>query len=99
MSLNNFQGLTSILPQIDNAIPNAVSAQGITKGGLLQLVFPNAEELFNTTWWAKFIESYMKSPLCELMKNLNVQFLPELHQIIPGIFAGRGSAPAPSPPR
>ena len=81
----------SVLPNIDKAIPNALTAQGITRDGLLAVVFPNAEELFNTKWWSSFIEKYAgKSPIVEFFKFFNTQYAPPLQSILPGILAGKG---------
>jgi hypothetical protein len=87
---NNFQGLIEILPKIDAPI-NILSAQGLTKQGLLSVVFSNAEDLLSTPWWAKFIEKYtMESPITAMFGGLNINFMPELKAVLPGIAAQKG---------
>ncbi len=83
--------LYSILPNVDKAIPNALTSQGLTKEGLFSLVFQNFEDLMNTKWWSKFIEKYsMKSPIVEMFGGFNVKFFPELRKLLPGILEGKG---------
>lgn len=87
---DNFQGLVDILPRIGSANSNLLSAQGITGAqSLLSIIFPNAEELLNTTWWAKFIEAYLlKSPMQALLQNLNLNLFHEQfwNQSLPGLI-------------
>lgn len=71
---DNFKGLMDVLPQINAELQGLYSLNEITgKGSLLYVIFPNAEKLLSTPWWAKFIEFYaMKSPMTALLQNLNL---------------------------
>ena len=78
----NFPALFEALPRI-NATINVLAPQGITKEGLFNIIFPNAEDLFATRFWPKFFEKYlMKSPFSPF-KGLNVKFMPELKNLLP----------------
>jgi hypothetical protein len=94
---DNFQGLVDVLPNIGSVYGEVLSVQGITgPQSLLGLVFPNAEQLFNTPWWAKFIENYLfKSPIKALLQDLNLNLFHEKFwsQPIPGLLnLGQGQA-------
>ena len=87
---SNFEGLNNIIPNIGTLSPigQILRAEGMTKEGVFS-VFGNAEELFNTPFWAKFIEKYtMESPIKALFGGLEVGFIPELRNILPGIAKG-----------
>ncbi|NRA73840.1 MAG: hypothetical protein HRU36_03770 [Rickettsiales bacterium] len=74
--------LFEVLPRI-NATVNVLAPQGLTRDGLLSVVFPNAEALLETKFWPKFIEKYtMKSPIT-LFKGFNVEYLPKLQNVLP----------------